>query len=318
LKPILVSGLINLEITLRVEGFPIDYSPVRYPFFGVGSSVSGVGYNVAKALTHLGNTVRFVSIVGRDPAGHLVRHSLERDGISGERVMATIEETAHSVILYDPAGQRQINVDLKDIQEQIYPPGLFEQALAGCELAVLCNVNFSRPFLRLARRAGKRIATDVHTISDLDDEYNRDFMAAADILFMSDELLPLPPEEWVRRVMDRYGPEIAVVGLGSRGALLAVKQDRFVGRIPAVRTRPVVNTIGAGDALFSAFVHAYHRSDNPYGAMEKAVTFASYKIGTAGAADGFLDGEGLDALHAGLVANGGLPGRHAARETKTG
>ena len=37
---ILVAGLINIETTLRVEGFPIVYEPVRYPFYGVSSSVS--------------------------------------------------------------------------------------------------------------------------------------------------------------------------------------------------------------------------------------------------------------------------------------
>ena len=47
---VLVSGLINLETTLRVNGFPIDYNPVNYPFLGVQSRVSGVGYNLAKAL----------------------------------------------------------------------------------------------------------------------------------------------------------------------------------------------------------------------------------------------------------------------------
>lgn len=306
MKNILVSGLINLETTLRVGGFPIDYTPVRFPFFGVGSSTSGVGYNVAKALTVLGSPVRFLSLVGRDPAGHLVRDSLERDGIDGHLVIETLEQTPHSVILYDPAGQRQINVDLKDVQEQIYPRDLFENALANCGLAVLCNVNFSRPFLQQARQAGIRIATDVHTVAELEDDYNRDFMAAADILFMSDELLPSPPEAWIRQVMDHYQPEITVVGLGAHGALLAVQRDQFVGRLPAVRTRPVVNTIGAGDALFSAFVYAYHRSGDPYLALEKAITFASYKIGTAGAADGFLDKEGLDALHAELLANGQL------------
>ena len=298
MKPILVSGLINLEITVRVEGFPIDYTPVRYPFFGVDSSVSGVGYNVTKALTTLGSPVRFLSLVGRDPAGHLVRDSLERDGIAGDLVLPQMEHTAHSVILYDAEGRRQINVDLKDIQKRTYPPALFQEVLAGCELAVLCNVNFSRPFLKLAREAGIPTATDVHTIADLEDEYNRDFMAAADVLFMSDELLPCPPEEWIRLVMERYAPRVAVVGLGARGALLAVRGDGFVGRYPAVCTRPVVNTIGAGDALFSAFVQAYARSGDPYHALERAIIFASYKIGTAGAADGFLDAAGLDALHA--------------------
>jgi len=46
-----------------------------------------------------------------------------------------------------------------------------------------------------------------------------------------------------------------------------VRRDNFVERIPAVQTRPVVNTIGAGDALFSAFVHGYLQSGDPYQAI---------------------------------------------------
>jgi sugar/nucleoside kinase (ribokinase family) len=295
---ILVSGLINIEVTLRVDAFPVAYSPVRYPFFGVNSSVSGVGYNVAKALTTLGNQIHFLSITGRDLAGDLVRQSLAADGISGRFVLQAMEHTPHSVILYDANGRRQINVDLKDVQEQVYPEKTFDQALVGCSLAALCNVNFSRPLLHRTQQAGIPIATDVHAISDLEDEYNRAFMAAADILFMSDELLPDAPEAWVRQVMDRYGVEIAVVGLGAEGALLAVRSDGFLERIPAVRTREVVNTIGAGDALFSAFVHAYHRTGDPYLAIQKALVFASFKIGATGAADGFLDEKGLDDLYA--------------------
>ena len=132
-------------------------------------------------------------------------------------------ETAQSAILYDPQGRRQIHVDLKDIQEQVYPPALFEEAAAGCQLAVLCNINFSRPLLALARRRGMTIATDVHTIADLDDPYNADFMRAADILFMSDEALPVSPEEWAAAVQGRYGNEIVVIGMGTQGALLAVR-----------------------------------------------------------------------------------------------
>ena len=74
-------------------------------------------------------------------------------------------------------------------------------------------------------------------------------MAAAHILFMSDEWLPCPPQEWARRVQNRYGNEIVVIGLGSKGALLSVKQDNFLEQLPAVRNRKVVNTIGAGDGL---------------------------------------------------------------------
>ena len=51
---ILVCGLINIETTLKVDNFPIEYSPVEYNFFGVNSSISGVGYNIVKALKTLG------------------------------------------------------------------------------------------------------------------------------------------------------------------------------------------------------------------------------------------------------------------------
>ncbi|RPI33331.1 MAG: carbohydrate kinase family protein, partial [Chloroflexota bacterium] len=268
---ILVSGLINIETTLRIDGFPIDYFPVRYPFFGINSSVSGVGYNVAKALTVLGDRVHFLSLIGRDFAGDLVFKALKEAGISRQWVLPEVERTAQSVILFDPGGRRQIHTDLKDVQEKPYPFGVFEQALQGCSLAALCNINFSRPLLQPARQAHAIVATDLHAIADVDDAYNREFFEAADILFMSDERLPCPPEEWARMVMNRYRAEIVVVGLGARGALLSVRSDRFSERLPAVATRPVVNSIGAGDALFSSFIHFYHSSGDPYLALRKAM-----------------------------------------------
>jgi acarbose 7IV-phosphotransferase len=288
MSKILVSGLINIETTLRVDAFPVTYEPVRYPFFGVQSNVSGVGYNVAAALTTLGHEVRFLSLIGRDTAGGMVRAELAAAGIADGDVLSQLDQTAQSVILYEPSGRRQIHVDLKDVQEQSYPPERFAAALAGCELAALCNVNFSRPMLVQARAAGVPIATDVHTVADLEDGYNRDFMAAASILFMSDEKLPCPPEEWARRLQDRYGTPLVVIGLGSAGALLALKEARVMERITAVSTRPIVNTIGAGDALFSAFLHGYSQTGDPYAALQQAVVFASYKIGESGAARGFL------------------------------
>jgi sugar/nucleoside kinase (ribokinase family) len=297
LTHILVSGLINIETTVRVDGFPIEYSPVRYPFFGVSSTVSGVGYNIARALNTLGNTVDLISMIGEDAPGTLVRLTLDADGLSAGGVISGLAATPHSVIFYDSSGRRQINVDLKDAQEKPYPPERFSRLLQKCDFAVLCNINFSRPFLQQALQAGIPVATDVHAIANLDDEYNRDFMAAARILFMSDEWLPVPPEDWVRRVWDRYASEIVVVGMGARGALLGVRSDHFLKIMPAVYTRPIVNTIGAGDALLSAFVHFYHKTGDPYTSLEKAMIFASYKIGVASASDGFMGEDALLALY---------------------
>jgi ribokinase len=294
MSKILVSGLINLETTLKVEGFPLPYKPVEYPFFGVRSTVAGVGYNLAKALHTLGDEVTFLSLIGADGVGKLVIAELESLGIPTQGILPQLAETAQSVILYDPSGRRAIYTDLKDIQEQTYPTEVFESALEDCDIACLCNINFSRPFLYTALQRGKLIASDVHAISDLNDSYNRDFMSYAHILFMSHENLPTSPEDWLRQVVKRYGTAIAVVGLGAEGVLLSVKEDHFLERIPAVKTRPVVNTIGAGDALFSAFVHEYARTHDPYESMRRAVVFASYKIGSVGAAEGFLNQSELE------------------------
>ncbi len=151
------------------------------------------------------------------------------------------------------------------------------------------------------------MATDVHTIASLEDEYNQAFMAAAEILFMSDELLPVPAPEWASDVMRRYSPRILVIGLGASGALLSTRGGG-TQHVPAETSRTVVNTIGAGDALFSAFLHCYLASGDARQFLEKAVLFAAHKIGAISAADGFLDAQGLEALFAVRNRGGGRRG----------
>ena len=294
MKHLAIAGLINIETTLKVDAFPVAYEPARFPYFGVNTTVSGVGYNLTKALHTLGHRVHFLSIVGADANGELARTSLADLGIETSHIHAAMPHTAQSVILYDPTGKRAIYTDLKDIQERAFPLDVSDQLLPRCDLALICNINFARPMLAQARAAGLPIATDVHAIGAIDDDYNRDFMAAAHILFQSHENLPCTPEEWLRELWARYQTPLAVVGLGEQGALLAVYDDQAITHVPAVYTRPVVSTIGAGDALFSAFVHTYLQTPDPLAALRKAVVYASYKIGVVGAADGFLTAAEFD------------------------
>lgn len=292
---IVVVGLCNCETTASVEGFPVAYDPVRYPFFGLGMTVSGVGFNVAAALVALGDDVRLLSLVGRDAAGDLVRARVRALGLPDAYVLRPEMETAQSVILYDSGGRRMILTDLKDQQDRAYPEPLFRQALDGAAMAVVCNVNYARPLLRAAQAVGVPLATDVHAVSALDDPYNADFMAAADVLFMSHERLPEEPFSWAQKVMHRYGPDLLVVGLGASGALL-VCTDGSWHHESAWAPRGVVNTVGAGDALFAAFVHAYAVTGDPRLALRRAVVFAGHKIGSSGGAQGFLSAPELEAL----------------------
>ena len=153
-RRILVSGLLNVETTVAVRDFPIPYYPIDYPFFGVNSHVSGVGFNLAKALTVLGDQVELVSFLGQDEEGRRVRQELEEAGIPTGRITPSLRNTPASVILFAPDGRRQVYCDLKDIQEQTVSPESVGDILKRADLAVLCNINFNRELIRYARREG--------------------------------------------------------------------------------------------------------------------------------------------------------------------
>lgn len=293
----MVMGHINIETTLGIDEFPIEYAPVRYPFFGIKSTVSGVGFNIAKALTTLGHNVNLLSLIGDDIHAPTIKKELEAIRIPTDNIVTLLQETAQSIIIYGKSGQRAIYTDLKDVQEKNYPESRAEQVLEQCDIAVICNINFARPLLEKAKKLNKLIASDIHTIANISDPYNQDWMRHANILFMSHENLPVSPEAWIRQLWQHYQTDICVIGLGKNGALLGIRQEQQIEHIPAISPHQIVSTVGAGDALFSSFLHAYSQTQDPRQSLKKAMIFASCKIGTSGAAEGFINAEALDQLY---------------------
>ncbi len=283
---ILVSGLLNTETTTAVRGFPIPYYPIDYPFFGVNTAVSGVAFNIVKALTILGDSVRLTSMTGSDFAAAYIRDALRELGIGTDHVLPKLRQTPSSVVLYDPDGKRQIYCDLKDIQDTAYH---FDPAvLAGVDLVAACNINFNRPLLHLAKQAGKTIATDVHVLSDIHDAYNREFMEQADILFLSDEMVGDGYRDFICSLAATYPCRVIVMGRGAQGAALYQRETGEIVEMPAAAVGVVVNTVGAGDALFSAFLHFYAKGFAPVDALQRAQVFAAHKITVSGASNGFV------------------------------
>ena len=291
---ILVSGLINTETTVRIKQFPIEYFPIDYPFFGVNTRVSGVAYNLVKALKTLDDDVKLVTMTGWDFGGDYIQSEVEKSGVDAGYIKRTLETTSNSVVLYAPDGKRQIYCDLKDIQDKQYN---FEETIYNdCDIIAACNINYNRELLSKAKASGKIIATDVHVLSDIDDAYNADFMEAANILFLSDENIEGDYKEFLTSIENKYHNDIIVLGMGKNGALMYVKEEDEFFELPAVNVNTVVNTVGAGDALFSGFIHYYAKGFSPIECLKRAEIFASYKIGFDGAAVGFCDEEMLEKM----------------------
>ena len=294
MKKILVSGLINTETTVRVKEFPIEYFPIDFPFFGVNTRVSGVAYNLAKAFRSLGDDVRLVTMTGQDFSADYIKAEVEKIGVDTGYIKGILEATSNSVVLYAPDGRRQIYCDLKDIQDQNYnfEPAVYED----CDIVVACNINFNRELLKKASAAGKIIATDVHVLSDIEDDFNADFMRCANILFLSDENIKTDYREFLMSIERKFENDIIVLGMGKKGALMYVREEDKFYELPAVNVKEVVNTVGAGDALFSSFIHFYAKGLTPIECLKRAEVFAAYKIGFDGASVGFCDEDTVESL----------------------
>lgn len=294
MNKVFVSGLLNIETTLKVDSFPISYSPIEYPFYGVNTSISGVGYNIAKALTTLGENISLFSVIGDDGHGFLIREVLKKEGIKTNNIIVG-DSTAESVVIYDKDGMRKIYCDLKNLQE-IQPFEHPEEHISRPEdysLAVITNINFNRPLLHFFKDNHVTIATDVHIIGDVNEAYSQEFMEYADLLFLSNEAIKDREHDFARQLYQKFHNKLIVIGCGEKGALAYIgESDAFIFE-QAVAPLGVVNTVGAGDALFSSFIHFYNKGYDIEACLKHAVVFAGLKIATSGGAKGFFGEETL-------------------------
>ena len=283
-RRVLVVGNVNVETSLKLEAFPLpetsSYQPSR-----ISVSVSGVGFNLARALQVLGTEVRLASIIGPDEAGALVKATLRDLGLFSSR-LHTGARTGRSLVISDASGARHVHTDLEGVREATYPLEVFDRALQGCDLVVLTNIDYTRPLLARAVAAGVPVSTDLHAIQSLTNPYDQDYLAAASLLFLSGEHLQ-NPEGTVSELRQRFDPEFVIVGLGSKGALLS-ERAREVVHVPAFIVPNVVSTVGAGDALHAAFCHFWLVGELPERALRLACAFAAHKIMVAEGGKGFV------------------------------
>ncbi|GGK63020.1 hypothetical protein Sme01_05130 [Sphaerisporangium melleum] len=293
-RKIVVAGVASLYLSAGVPEFPLAYaSKGRQRWMAAG--VLGAAGHIARILGALGEDVRLCTVVGRDTAGTAIRAELDQCGLLGTGVVEG-EESSLGVVLVAPDGSRMGLPHLEPVDHVPYPFATLRAAARDADLLVLTNAKFVRPLVGPAARLGVPIAVDVHLIADLDDEYNRPWLEAADVVFCSHERLPWPPETWVARLLDRYPRcRLAGVGLGARGALLGTRDGRLL-EVAAVAPGGVVNTSGAGDALFATFLRTWLRTQDPARALRSAVTHAGWKIGHRLPVEASLTGEQLAEL----------------------
>ncbi|MCR4739510.1 MAG: carbohydrate kinase family protein [Lachnospiraceae bacterium] len=283
-----VAGVIQIETIVKVDKIPIDYSPVTTMNNSIFTAAGGDAYNEALAMCWLGDDVKLLSVVGRNMDMNLLNPADRTVTINTEYVLPIMDATPTQVLLYDKARKEQLFEDLKDLRDVEYDMAMVPPMIASADMVVLSNANYCRGFLKCAKHYDKKVAVNIHCY-DLDKEkYNSDFMEYASILYFSDDTINGDPFDFIRSIADKYDPDIIILGQGSKGLILYDKLKDINVHYDTVTTNEVVNTAGAGNALFACFLHFYQETGDSVLSIKNAMLFASYKIGYMGTSNGFL------------------------------
>ena len=282
-----LAGLINVEITVPIAGFPIR-PDVTERANGARARPAGVACHSAAAFAALGRPFSWTAVAGTDAIGAVAREFAS--SLPGQVRFVDVAESPITVVLTDGNGGTAMFSDPKDAVSVA-----FHADLSGCAALVPTNIRPNYATVEAATDAGIPVFVDIQGARTIDDEHNAPFCAAAHAAMASHRHLDDRPEPWAQNLSRRWGIDLVVIGLGADGALVCTDRGRRVEHIP-VRPGPIASTVGAGDALWACFVDASLNGLDPLAAARRAVDFAGLKIRTAGGAVGHPTSSELDAL----------------------
>lgn len=291
---VVVVGNAGVDTNVYLPGDAIDET-LEGAFTDTVDYVGQAGGYSARGFAQLGRRTAFVGALGDDPAGAMVRAALARDGVDTSAVFTDPAGTARSVNLvfrdgrrrnfYDGRGHREVRPDLEAAR----------RVLAGARLVLFHLPDWARLLLPTARADVAVVACDLQDAVDLDDPYRADFVAAADILFVSAANLA-DPADAVRRLAE--GRRAAVCGLGAEGVLVAA--GGAVRHVPPPPVDlPVVDTNGAGDGLAVGFLDAFVLDGTSVGeAVLRGQLVARWTCAQRGSTDTLVSRARLEELRA--------------------
>ncbi|MCX9192715.1 carbohydrate kinase [Carbonactinospora thermoautotrophica] len=218
--------------------------------------------NVAVGLARLGVEVTFVTELGADPPGTLLRRHLEGAGVrltgcldrpSSGLAVASLDEAGVAHYTF-AISWRLAGVRLDELPEVLHV-GSFAATLEPGAANVAELVEQARPHATISYDPNIRPAL-IGSRAQQRPRVER-LVARADVVKASvDDLAWLYPGEPYDQVAARWlesGPALVVVTLGERG--VHARSRRSVLDLPALPVR-VVDTVGAGDAFMSGLLAA--------------------------------------------------------------
>lgn len=246
---ILVVGGVTYDDLVYLDQFP-ERRPHTLFSRKHHATVGGTGAGKALNLNRLGHSLILHALLGDDAQGAYVRDYIQREGL---RLVAESDPqgTERHINLMDAAGDRiSIYVQYATFEPLIDQVRL-KDLIADADLVALNIINYCRYAIPLVKDAQKPLWIDIHDY-DGQSSYHQDFVAAADVLFLSSDRMP-DYRAFMQKMLAE-GKAIVVCTHGKQGAT-ALSKDGWV--TTEALAYEVVDTNGAGDSFFSGFLHGY-------------------------------------------------------------
>jgi len=251
---VVVIGNAGIDTNVYFHGRDVDFN-VEASFTENCDYVGQAGGYASRSYARLGKKTAFIGHVGDDYSGSFVREELTRDGIDLTALFTDPAGTARSINFMYPDGRRKNFYDGKGHMSLQPDWNVCRAVLAQATLAHFNIPNWARQLLPVAKELGLSVACDLQDVVHAGDEYRRDFIRLADILFFS-AVNYADPAPLVTEFLKAGSARVVICGLGSRGCALGTPAGtRFFG--PVSLPEPVVDTNGAGDALAAGFLASY-------------------------------------------------------------
>lgn len=261
MKPILVIGSLNMDLSLQMEQLPKAGETV------LGNSIlyipGGKGANQACAAARLGGQTAMLGVVGQDSFGQALLENLHRAGVDTRGLEHRGEVTGMAVIQVDRRGENNIVV-LPGANAHCTADYLqrHTQSLAHCGF-VLLQMEIPQEACFYAVRKAKALGkTVLLNPAPAPESLPRDLLPLVDFLTPNETELArlsglpcgsLPECKAAAQKLLELGTGAVLVTLGGAGALLV--QPGQCLHFPAEKIQPV-DTTAAGDCFNAAFTVA--------------------------------------------------------------
>ncbi|MEU0116760.1 carbohydrate kinase [Streptomyces bobili] len=232
-------------------------------------ALGGGPFNTAVALGRLGSPTAFCSRTSYDAFGEALLDRLRDSGVDVSAVQRGPEPTTLAVATLDGNGSAAYSFYVEGTADRLFtapaglPAGTRAVSFGTCSLVLEPGASAYEELLRTAAGQGVFTALDPNIRPGLipdADAYRarfRSWLPSVSLLKLSEEdalWLGGTPREWLAA-----GPAAVVITHGGDG-LTAFTQDGSVYPVPGEKV-DVVDTIGAGDTVNAALLHALSVQD---------------------------------------------------------